>query len=720
MPHILYLIDSLTLGGAETMVTNTLNYLSLKYPSTKISLFTTLEEDGLLVKKLSKNVNYLHINCRGLNLLRSTLNIKKYIRDNKVTHVHSHLYHSILVGRMITNSKIALIETYHNLEYDPSSVYYSKWRVKLDKLTFKKKTTSIYVSEKVKQSIEKSRPKGHTNLVLNNFAGVEFMYNYKFNSASSLKLIAVGTINNDKNFLFALQTFSHLKQTDISLDIYGDGLLREELTAYIETNKINVRLMGSVSVTMEIFENYDAFLMTSLNEGMPISLLEALNFGLPCILPDHLPVMKQVAGKAGLYFSIKNVESLKNLLLKLFNDKDSLQAMTLECRTQSKLFSIDAHVNRLADIYKLDSLNCKKTIIILIDNLKRGGAEIMLVSLLPDLNKIYNVVLVTLKGDEEFTENEIKTYAKYNLDFKTFVDLPRSIGTLKRIIQHHSPILVHTHLFFSTIIGRLSVSNQIPFVFSIHSLLSKDAFEANKMSLHLEKFTYNKRQAIIIVSETVFKDYAAHINVKGRHFILNNFVDKTFFEKNYDFEKHNLSTFKFVAVGNLIEVKNYKFLLRVIKEVKDKVPITLDIIGEGDSRKDLEQFINAHKLPVKLLGTRNDVDMLLPNYDGLIMCSLHEGFGNAPVEAMAVGVPLILNDLEVMKEMSKGNALFYKSNDVGSLAQILSAFGDSKEELLRLSEEGKLIAREFYSHDSYFLRLKSIYDGLMTEQLNTT
>ena len=715
MKHILYLIDSLTLGGAETMVTNTLNYLSLKYPDTKISLLTTLEADGILLKRLSKNVNYLHINCRGLNFLGGTFSIKKYLRDNKVTHVHTHLFHSILVGRLITNSKIALIETYHNLEYNPSSIYYSKWRVELDKITFKKKATSIYVSEDVKKSIEKSRPKTHINLVLNNFGGVEFMYNYKLNSVSSLKIIAVGTLNHDKNFLFALKTFSQLTQADISLDIYGDGFLKEELTTYIETTNINVRLMGSVSITMDIFENYDAFLMTSVNEGMPISLLEALNFGLPCILPNHLPVMKQVAGKAGLYFSINDVGSLKNLLLNLSNDKESLQIMSLESRKQSALFSINAHVSKLADIYKLDSHNCKKVIIILIDNLKRGGAETMLINLLPDLNKVFNVVLVTLNGEKEFTENESRAYANYNLDHNTFLDLPKSIGALKRIINHHSPILVHTQLFLSTIIGRLSVPHQIPFIFSLHSLLSKDAFEANKMSLYLERYTYNKRQAIIVVSKTVFKDYAAHINVKGRYFILNNFVNKIFFEKSYYFDKHNLSAFKLVAVGNLIEVKNYKFLLRVIKEVKDKIPITLDIIGEGDSRKDLEQFINAHKLPVKLLGSRTDVDMLLPNYDGLIMCSLHEGFGNAPLEAMAVGVPLILNDLEVMKEMSRGNGLFYKSNDVGSLAQILLELEDSKEELLRLSEEGKLIAREFYSLDSYFLRLKSIYDELIVE-----
>ena len=358
----------------------------------------------------------------------------------------------------------------------------------------------------------------------------------------------------------------------------------------------------------------------------------------------------------------------------------------------------------------------KKNIIIIIDSLQRGGAETMLINLLPTLNEHYNIVLVTLSNESHFSINEVKTYATYNLDHTSSKDFPRSIWRLRKIIREHSPVLVHAQLFFSTIIGRLATPHKIPFVFSIHSFLSKDAFEANKLSLHLERLTYHKRQYIISVSETVFKDYAAHVKVKGRFFILNNFVKKVFFEKNYDLSKHDLSSIKLVAVGNLKEVKNYSFLLHVIKEIKSKISVTLDIIGEGHLKNELQNFINTHQLPVKLLGSRSDVDALLPNYDGFLMCSLHEGFGNAPLEAMVIGLPLILNDLDVMKEMSKGNALFYKSNDINSLTMIILEFAGKKEALIKLSEQGKMIVRKFYSQDSYFLRLKSIYDELIVNK----
>ena len=82
---------------------------------------------------------------------------------------------------------------------------------------------------------------------------------------------------------------------------------------------------------------------------------------------------------------------------------------------------------------------------------------------------------------------------------------------------------------------------------------------------------------------------------------------------------------------------------------------------------------------------------------------------------MAIGLPLLLNDLDVMKEMSKGNALFYKFNDVSSLAQLLLKFHDNKNVLLKLSEQRNLIARKFYSADSYFLQLKNIYKTLIVK-----
>ena len=353
----------------------------------------------------------------------------------------------------------------------------------------------------------------------------------------------------------------------------------------------------------------------------------------------------------------------------------------------------------------------KEKIVHIIDSLERGGAETMLVSLLKEMNKSYDIILVTFSDRCDFDLDEIYCTEKYCLNYKTIKDIPTAIFKLRKIIKKYSPIIVRTQLYWSTIVGRLATPKRIPFIFSIHNKLSIDAFEANRMSYYLEKLTYRKRHTIISVSEDSLKDYCKYIFLKGKSVILNNFVNDKFFNQSYDYRQRSLNKIKIVAVGNLRHQKNYEFLLEVVKSIKDKAAIELDIIGDGNLREIFQATINQYDLPVKLLGKQSDVEKLLPNYDAFIMCSHYEGFGNAPVEAMAVGLPLILNDLNIMKEMSKGNALFYASKDHMSLTNLLLNLSNIKSELTRLSEEGKKIARENYSLERYFLKLNAIYNG---------
>ena len=349
--HILYLINGLTLGGAETIVVNTLNYLKQTHSTLQLSLVTTFTEESHLTHKLDTAINYKHIDCSRINFFAGVLKIRKYVKDNDVSHIHTHLYNSIILGRIVKNRKTLLFETFHNLEYQKNSVYYSWWRINADKLTFNRASFSIYVSEEVAQSVQKIRKNYRNFIVLNNFAGLNFSYNYTYKNNQSLNLIAIGNLKSDKNFKYALITFNLLKDYPISLDIYGEGFLRNEIENYIEVNKIKVRLMGRKQMEIGILSQYDAFLMTSQNEGMPISLLEAMGVGLPSVLPSHLSVMKEVAQNSARYFSINDSNELSKVLIEILENKEMLLSMSVEAACQSKLYNIDTHVSKLLKVY---------------------------------------------------------------------------------------------------------------------------------------------------------------------------------------------------------------------------------------------------------------------------------------------------------------------------------------------------------------------------------
>lgn len=54
----------------------------------------------------------------------------------------------------------------------------------------------------------------------------------------------------------------------------------------------------------------------------------------------------------------------------------------------------------------------KKSVVWVIDSMGRGGAEILLMDLLPDLKRTFDIYLVILSSEIEFEEILIRTYVK--------------------------------------------------------------------------------------------------------------------------------------------------------------------------------------------------------------------------------------------------------------------------------------------------------------------
>jgi glycosyltransferase involved in cell wall biosynthesis len=128
------------------------------------------------------------------------------------------------------------------------------------------------------------------------------------NFNGSLNLVAVGNLRKPKNYSFLIEAFKDLPK-NIHLDIYGAGPLKNELQAAIEKYKVNIRLCGMREDIYNILLRYDAFIMSSIYEGCPISLLEAMACGMPAILSD-IPVLREVAGDKSIFFDINKTEDL--------------------------------------------------------------------------------------------------------------------------------------------------------------------------------------------------------------------------------------------------------------------------------------------------------------------------------------------------------------------------------------------------------------------------
>jgi glycosyltransferase involved in cell wall biosynthesis len=351
------------------------------------------------------------------------------------------------------------------------------------------------------------------------------------------------------------------------------------------------------------------------------------------------------------------------------------------------------------------------TIIHVIDSLGRGGAETLLNGTLEGLSATRNIVVV-LKDKDEFANSfgEIKNCEKIIcLNFKNNFSIPSCVYKLRKIIKEYNADLVHAHLFISTLIARLACPSDVKFVFTVHNVLSQDAFKANKLSKIAEKLLYQKRQKIIFVSDAALKDYDAHIGIKGDSIVLYNFIEDIFFD-NYLLRPALAVPLKLVAVGNLREQKNYSYLLEVFRNFSPD-QVTLDIYGDGPLKGELQSYIDKYNLPVRLLGRHGNIPEILKKYDAFVMASLYEGFGIALVEAMATGLPLIVSDIEVFKEVTGSHAIFFDPRDVESLTIKIRGILARDIDLSKLSGEGFIRAKEIGDKTKYIAKLLEIYSS---------
>ena len=72
-----------------------------------------------------------------------------------------------------------------------------------------------------------------------------------------------------------------LRDTGIEIDIVGSGSLKKNLIEYAEANNIKLKILDKVtnSEILNMLKNYKYFILPSLYEGNPKSLLEAMSSG---------------------------------------------------------------------------------------------------------------------------------------------------------------------------------------------------------------------------------------------------------------------------------------------------------------------------------------------------------------------------------------------------------------------------------------------------------
>ncbi len=173
------------------------------------------------------------------------------------------------------------------------------------------------------------------------------------------KLIgAVGRLSGEKNFASLIEAVARLLKQgqDVELAIAGEGPERANLEKQIaeQPEPGRFRLLGFQSELGDFYQALDVFALSSLREGLPNVLLEAMAFRVPVVSTEAGGVARLLENAHnGLLVPVNDVPALTTALGKLLDDPNLADTLgTCGRRTIETRFSFAARMERIRAVYE--------------------------------------------------------------------------------------------------------------------------------------------------------------------------------------------------------------------------------------------------------------------------------------------------------------------------------------------------------------------------------
>lgn len=175
--------------------------------------------------------------------------------------------------------------------------------------------------------------------------------------------------------------------------------------------------------------------------------------------------------------------------------------------------------------------------------------------------------------------------------------------------------------------------------------------------LPLVKFSLEKSDMVTAVSgflaEKTRQSFGQDLSIR----VIPNFVDTTLYRRGdcTHLEKHVRKDGEFVLmhVSNFRPVKRVQDCVRILAEVRKKVPARLVFVGDGPERSDAERLCRELEVEeyVTFLGKQSALPEILSVADIFLLPSQQESFGLSALEAMSCCVPVVATNIGGIPEV---------------------------------------------------------------------
>ncbi|MBT2163200.1 glycosyltransferase family 4 protein [Zobellia barbeyronii] len=289
----------------------------------------------------------------------------------------------------------------------------------------------------------------------------------------------------------------------------------------------------------------------------------------------------------------------------------------------------------------------KTSIAFIIGTLNSGGAERVVSTLSNEFAKKYRVTIITFVDFEPFykLDDKIKVlscYPKSKKSANAIQGVINNYGLYKKISKFIKEEKIELCIGFLTSSNIMAVlasrANNIPVIISerINPNATKKSFIWDK----LRRYVYPKADFIIIQTEIIKSFFSSWVN-NSKLIILPNPLSPDLKLPISSDTRSNV----ILNIGRLTDQKGQDVLIKIFSKL-NPVNWQLIIVGEGPKRREYEDLIKDLKMTDKILlvGRQSNISKFYNNSKIFAFSSRFEGFPNALIEAMHMGVPCISTD----------------------------------------------------------------------------
>ena len=351
---IIQVIPRLGMGGAETMCENLsielmksgheVIVVSLSNNTTPIS--ERLKKNGILVRYLGKK--------DGLDI-KAIIKLRKLLKKEKPDIIHSHIYalkYCVFADLFLHHKKI---HTVHSIASKEST----ELDQKLNKLFFKiNGVVPVALSELVRKTIvdcykldENSIP-----VVFNGCPMEKCIVKNSYAFGENINIIHVGSLIELKNHKAMIDAvnFLHKDYSNVRITFVGEGILKWELQKYIDEMDCGsyMNLYGLATDVYSLLGESDIFMLPSIYEGLPMSIIEAMGTGLPIIASNVGGIPDMIKHHVNGLLCAPSANSIYEALLKYINSQELRETCGKAAREASYLFSCKKMCENYVKLYE--------------------------------------------------------------------------------------------------------------------------------------------------------------------------------------------------------------------------------------------------------------------------------------------------------------------------------------------------------------------------------